>query len=199
MGNVSLSENPQPLRLPDLGGALPPEPAQLLRLNRLCLRIYGLLSRDIPDQAAAMVGAAAGSLGKKDRRELVQVLTDELPVIMALHALERLGREEALGRSGLSELLRGLLLPCFSLFYSQLYAQPSDPLRQFLDRVDWYLDGEKGDPLEAFAHLAATLLGKHLSDPAPLLAHLQERLLPELDRRLELAFLYEFGTTSNPE
>lgn len=199
MGNASLSDHRQNLRLPDLGGALPPEPAQLLRLNRLCLRIYGLLSRDIPEQAAAMVGAAAGSLSKKGRRELVQVLTDELPVIMALHALERLGREEALSRSGLSELLRGLLLPCFSLCYSQLYAQPSDPLHQFLDRVDWYLDGEKGDPLEAFAHLAATMLGEHLSDPAPLVAHLQERLLPELDRRLELAFLYEFGPATTPE
>ena len=196
---MSLSENHQPLSLPDLGGALPPEPAQLLRVNRLCLRIYGLLTRDIPAQAAEMV-AAAGSLGKKDRRELTQVLAEELPVIMALHALERLGRAESLGRSGeLSELLRGLLLPCFSLSYSQLYAQPTDPLRQFLDRVDWYLDGEKGDPLEAFAHLASTLLGEQQGDAAPLLAHLQERLLPEMDRRLELAFLYEFGPAPSVE
>lgn len=189
-----MSADQPPLKLPDLSGALPPDPAQLMRLSRLCLRIYGLLTRDIPAQAADMVSAAAGSLGKKERQQLVQVLSDELPVIMALHALERLGREKALSLSGLSELLRGLLLPCFSLSYSQLYAEPADPLRQFLDRVDWYLDGDKGQPLEAFAHLASTLLGEHLKDMEPLAAHLKESLLPEMDRRLELAFRYEFGS-----
>ncbi|MFH1057341.1 MAG: hypothetical protein V1797_01520 [Pseudomonadota bacterium] len=189
------SADQPPLKLPDLGGALPADPTQLMRLNRLCLRIYGLLTRDIPAQAAEMVAAAGGSLGKKERQTLIQVLGDELPVIMALHALERLDREEALSRSGLSELLRGLLLPCFSLAYSRLYAEPADPLRQFLDRVDWYLDGDKGQPLEAFAHLASTLLGEHLEDMGPLVKHLSESLLPEMDRRLELAFRYEFGSS----
>ncbi len=195
---MTSAEQP-PLKLPDLGGALPADPAQLMRLSRLCLRIYGLLTRDIPEQAAGLAAAAAASLGKKERQQLVQVLCDELPVIMALHALERLDREPALGRADLSELLRGLLLPCFSLAYSRLYAEPADPLRQFLDRVDWYLDGDKGQPLEALAHLASTLLGEQLKDLEPLTAHLKDSLLPEMDRRLELAFRYEFGPAGNSD
>lgn len=195
---MSSADQP-PLKLPDLSGALPADPAQLMRLSRLCLRIYGLLTRDIPTQAAAMGQSVGGALNKKERQQLVQVLGDELPVIMALHALDRLGQEEALARSGLSELLRGLLLPCFSLSYSHLYAELADPLRQFLDRVDWYLDGDKGQPLEAFAHLASTLLGEHLADPEALVAHLRESLLPEMDRRLELAFRYEFGPAGSAD
>ncbi len=193
------SSTPYPEHLPPLSGALPPNPQNLLRLHRLCLRIYGLLARDVAAQAQTLAEAGGHGLRKKARQALAQTLAEELPVLMALYALDKLavdprlhGQEDQRGEE-LADLLRGLLLPCFSLSYQHLYDQPSDPLKHVLARLDWYLDGDKGEPLGAFAHLASTVLGKQLPDPHPLLKHLHDHLLPEMDRRLELAFRYEFS------
>ncbi len=178
--------------LPSMEGAIPARPLDLFRLHRLCLRIYGLMTRDLPAQALNLA-QASGSLSKKDRQSLTQTLTDELPMILALHALERLEADQRLAQMGLSEFLRGLLLPCFSLSYSQLYGEASDPLKMALARLDWYLDGDKGNPQEALAYFAATMLGDHLADTSPLLQHIEKHLLPEMDKRLDLAFRYEFA------
>ncbi len=178
--------------LPSLEGALPPRPEDLYRLHRLCLRIYGLLARDVAEQAAQLA-QAAGSLRRKDRQSLAQTLADELPVLLALRALGSLENHPDLARMGLSEFLRGLLLPCFSLSYSHLYQEPADPLRHVLARLDWYLDGDKGNPQEALARFASTMLGDHLSDTGPLLRAMEGSLWPEMDRRLDLAFRYEFA------
>jgi hypothetical protein len=188
---LSSESQPSP-DLSSLEGAIPARPLDLFRLHRLCLRIYGLMTRDLPAQALSLA-QAAGPLSKKDRQSLAETLTDELPVILALHALERLEANQRLASLGLSEFLRGLLLPCFSLSYSQLYGEASDPLKMALARLDWYLDGDKGNPQEALAYFAATMLGDHLSDTGPLLKHIEEQLLPEMDKRLELAFRYEFA------
>lgn len=188
---MTTESHPEPL-LPSLDGAMPPRPQDLYRLHRLCLRIFGLMARDIPAQAFTLA-QAAGPLRKKDRQSLANTLADELPVLLALHALERLENHPRLASHGLSELLRGLLLPCFSLSYSQLYEEPADPLKQILARLDWYLDGDKGNPQEALAYFASTLLGDHLMDTAPLQRKMEEYLWPEMDRRLELAFRYEFS------
>ncbi len=186
------SSSPHTQSLPGLDGAMPPRPEALYRLHRLCLRIYGLLSRDIDDQALALSEAPGLALKRKNRQALVQTLTDELPVLLALYALERLAKDQRLGGENLNDLLRGLLLPCFSLSYQRMYDEPSDPLKHVLARIDWYLDGEKGEPLDAFAHFISTILGEQLKDPAPLLKHLEASFLPEMDRRLDLAFRYEF-------
>ncbi|CAO0821738.1 conserved hypothetical protein [Desulfarculales bacterium] len=178
--------------LPSMEGAIPARPLDLFRLHRLCLRIYGLMTRDLPAQALGLA-QATGPLSKKDRQSLTQTLTDELPMILALHALERLEADQRLASMGLSEFLRGLLLPCFSLSYSQLYGEASDPLKMALARLDWYLDGDKGNPQEALAYFAATMLGDHLVDTGPLLQHIDKHLLPEMDKRLDLAFRYEFA------
>lgn len=179
--------------LPALDGAMPPRPEDLYRLHKLCLRIYGLLCRDIPDQAQALASAPGLSLKRKNRQALVQTLEEELPVLLALYALERLAKDQRLGGENLTDLLRGLLLPCFSLSYQRMYDQPADPLKHVLARIDWYLDGEKGEPLDAFAHFASTILGDQVKEPEPLLQHLEASFLPEMDRRLELAFRYEFA------
>lgn len=186
------SDNQLAADLPSLEGAIPARPLDLFRLHRLCLRIYGLMTRDLPAQASALA-QAAGSLSKKDRLSLTQTLTDELPIILALHALERLEAEQRLASMGLSEFLRGLLLPCFSLSYSQLYEEATDPLKLALARLDWYLDYDKGNPQEALAYFASTTLGDHLADTGPLLARIEKNLLPEMDKRLDLAFRYEFA------
>lgn len=179
--------------LPSLEGALPTQAGELFRLHRLCLHSYGLMCRDVAAQAQALAAAAGKSLRKKHRQELAAVLKDELPVLIALHALDRLAAEPRLAGQGLGDLIRGLLLPLFAMSYQHLYDQPADPLKHVLARIDWYLDGEKGGPLEAFSHFLATVWGEKLPDHGPLLRHLQEILLPEMDRRLELAFRYEFG------
>ncbi len=189
-----MNQPPRPeFPLPELEGALPPRPGDLLRLHRLCLYIYGLLTRDIGDQARALAEAVGSALRKKQRQELALTLEDELPVLIALHVLERLSASDRLQDQGLDELVRGLLLPCFALSYQQLYEKPADPLEYVLARVDWYLDGDKETPLSALAHFVATAWGDRLSDPGPLLDHLENQLLPEMDRRLDLAFRYEFA------
>lgn len=185
-------ENQLASELPPMEGAIPARPLDFFRLHRLCLRIYGLMMRDLPAQASTLA-QAAGALGKKDRQALTQTLIDELPIILALHALERLEADQRLASLGLSEFLRGLLLPCFSLAYSQLYAEATDPLKQVLARLDWYLDYDKGNPQEALAYFASTILGDHLANTGPLLKQIEAHLLPEMDKRLDLAFRYEFA------
>lgn len=180
-------------KLPTLEGALPDDPGNLFRLHRLCLHIYGLMCRDISTQAQALAQAAGKSLRKKHRQELADTLKDELPVLIALHALDRLASEPRLTGAGLDELIRGLLLPLFAMSYQNLYDQPADPLKHVLARIDWYLDGDKGGPLDAFTHFLATIWGDRLPESGPLLKHLEEKFLPEMDRRLELAFRYEFS------
>ena len=179
--------------LPSLEGALPPQPGDLFRLHRLCLYIYGLLTRDIPAQAQALAAAAGSTIRKKHRQGLARTLEEELPVLIALHVLERLAASGRLKDQGLDELLRGLLLPCFALSYQHLYEEPADPLQHVLARLDWYLDGDKGAPLSALAHFLGTAMGDKLGDPGPLLSHLENAFLPEMDQRLELAFRYEFS------
>jgi hypothetical protein len=182
------------IALPDLEGALPPKPQNLFQLQRLCLRIHGMLTRDLKTQAAKLAQAVGHGLRKKARQDLNQTLAEDLPVILALHALDRLAADPRFKNDpNLLELLRGLLLPCFSLSYLHLYDQMQDPLKHVLARLDWYLDGDKGEPLSAFTHLVATILGDQLHDPAPLIRHLTDNLLPEIDKRLELAFRYEFA------
>jgi len=179
--------------VPSLKGALPPRPEELYQLHRLCLRIYGLLARDVSAQAGALAQTAGSALRKKQREMLRRTLEEELPMLIALHVLERLAADPRLARPGLAELLRGLLLPCFSLSYQQMYEMPADPLAHVLARVDWYLDGDKGEPAAALIYFLTTVLGDKQSDLEPLLKHLQEVFLPEMDQRLELAFRYEFS------
>jgi hypothetical protein len=179
--------------IPTLAEAKPLSSQQLSRLQQLALRIYGLMTWDLPGRADALVAAAGPGLKKKGRQALLKSLNEELPVLLLIHAVDRLNKDQRLIDQELVELMHGLLLPCFSLCYLHLYQEPADPLKHVLARLDWYLDGDKGDSLSAFAHLAATILGKELKDPAPLLAHLEEELLPEMDQRYELAFRYEFS------
>ena len=54
----------------------PSNQEDLYRLNRLCLRIYGLLSRDMPEQAKKMTDEAAGGIKKKQREILVNTLEE---------------------------------------------------------------------------------------------------------------------------
>jgi hypothetical protein len=179
--------------LPSLEGALPDKPGNLFRLHRLCLHIYGLSCRDLPAQAKSLAEAAGKGLRKKQRQELAVTLQDELPVLIALHALDRLATEPKLTGAGLDDLIRGLLLPLFAMSYQSLYDEPADPLKHVLARLDWYLDGDKGGPLDAFAHFLSTVWGDRLPESGPLMKHLREIFLPELDHRLELAFRYEFS------
>mgnify|MGYP000055993918 CR=1 FL=1 len=179
--------------LPSLEMALPAEPGNLFRLHRLCVHIYGLMCRDVPAQAQAMAAATGKALRKKQRQELAVTLQEELPVLIALHALDRLASENRIKGQGLDELIRGLLLPLFAMSYQQLYDQPADPLKHVLARLDWYLDGDKGGPLDAFTHFLSTVWGDRLPESGPLLKHLHDVFLPEMDRRLELAFRYEFS------
>jgi hypothetical protein len=68
---------------------------------------------------------------------MAQDLEEELPVLLALYALERWGKDRRLGGENLADLLRGLLMQCFSLSYQNRYDQPADhPLKHDLARID---------------------------------------------------------------
>jgi hypothetical protein len=176
----------------DTKGVLPSRPEDLYRLQRLCLRIFGLLSRDIDEQAQNMAKAVSSVLKKKHRPALLGILQEELPVLIALYTLDRLAEDDRLSGQGLDEVLRSMLLPCFSISYQHLYDEPSDPLQHVLSRVDWYLDGDKGDPMEAFVHYTGTILGETFDDVAEMAEKLKDTMLSEMEARLSLAFRYEF-------
>ena len=176
----------------ETNGEVPSNQEDLYRLNRLCLRIYGLLARDVADMARKMADEAAGGIKKKQREFLLHTLEEELPVLIALYALDKLAVDARLAGQGIDELLRGLLLPCFSLSYHHLYDSAADPLKHVLARVDWYIDGDKGDPLDAFVNYISTVLGETIQDVELMSSRLKEVLLPEIGARLELAFRYEF-------
>lgn len=163
-----------------------------LRMQRLCLRIYGLLARDIQRHAKALSQAAEGNLRKKHRQDMATALAEELPVFIALYALDKISDDERLQEPGSGELVRGMLLSCFSLAYSHLYDEPSDPLKHVMARVDWYLDGNKGLPQTAFYQWINMLSGERVTDSGAIFKYLSSTLYPELDRKLQLAFRYEF-------
>jgi hypothetical protein len=177
-------------------GSLPDKPADLYRLHRLCLRMFGLMTRDVSAQANSLAEAASSSLSKKERKKLAQLLVEELPVFIALYALEHLSSMSEFSEDGPAELIRSLLLPCFSMSYVDLYEQHQDPLKHVLARVDWYLDGDKGEPLSAFIDYVSTLTGEKMADGEPLANYIKENLQPEMDKRLELAVRYEFALDS---
>ena len=184
---------PAGLKLPNLKGALPQRPDDYHLLHRFCLRVYGLLTRDISRQAEALAQAAGPGVRKKNRQLIKEAVEEELPVLMALYSLERLAMDQLLDDEGVADLVRSQLLSCFSLSYLDLYDKPDDPLKHVFNRVDWYLDGDKGDPLNAFVQCLVMVLGDKLGDPDLLLRHLNTVLLPELDQRLELAYRYDFS------
>ena len=177
---------------PGLPKAIPSEPEELYRLGRLAMRIYGLLCRDLEEVVNRWVAAASGVIKRKDRKETARQLVEELPVLLLIHVLDRINEQPFFAKSGVAELLRGLLVPCFSLEYRHLYDQSTDPVKQVLSRLDWYLDGDKTDMVGAFEHFSVTLVNDGLKDAAPLHQHLGEVILPEMDNRLDLAFRYEF-------
>ncbi len=168
----------------------------LYRWHRLCLRVYGMLTWDIAQQVDAMVEAAQGVIKRSSRAALSDLLRDDLPVILALYAMEHFAENYA----SLSSVAQEILLPCFSLSYSKLHADKmQDPLKHLLARMDWFLDGEKGDPAEALSHVLTTALDGKLKDPAPLLEYLSKTLLPEMDRRMLVAWRSEFHSESISE
>lgn len=179
--------------LPPLAEAIPSNVDGLFQLHRLCLRIFGLMTYDLEEQVATLVGVGGSAVRRKARPTLEKTLAEELPVLLLIHAAERLTTDKRITKQDLAPLTYGLLLPCFATCYNHLYAEPADPLKHVLARLDWYLDGDKGDSFGAFSHLTTALLGDDLRDPAPLLGHLEHELLPEMDRRYELAFRYEFA------
>ncbi len=157
------------------------------------MRIYGILARDLPAQAARLAQAAGFPAAAAGHREELRQprwrncrsSTRSTPW-SAWPATPLVG-------PGRQRALRALLLPCFALSFAGLYERPADPLKHFLARVDWYLDGEKAAPATAFLQYLKMLLGDKLGRPERVAQHLEQVLLPELESRLELAFRYEQG------
>lgn len=172
-------------------GALPPEPNQLFRLHRLCVRLFSQLTKDLAEQVEAVVEAAGGSW-RKQKQALGQVLEAELPILILLRVLDGLEKDDRLDQPGLLDLLRGLLLPLFSICFARLHDHPSEQLKRVLSRIDWYLDFDSDDPVEAFAAYCAAESGPALKDRAALVAWLREKFMPEVDLRLRNTLRQEF-------
>ena len=189
MVKASLQHTP----VPPLPGAQPANGEELCRLQRLSLRIFGLMTWDLSQNAREMVQAAGLSLRRKDGRNLHKALSEELPVLLLIHAAEKLTSDDRLLEQELVDLTYGLLLPCFSLCYQNLYEKPADPLKHLLARLDWYLDGDKDNAQGAFMQVLETIMGGAMEHSKALLEHLNRTLLPLMDQRYELAFRYEFA------
>lgn len=165
------------------------ELSDIYRWHRLCLRIYGMLTWDINQQVEDLAAAAHSFVKRGGRAALSEILRDDMPVILALYAMDYLEKQS----NNMPAVTREILLPCFSLSYSRLYASKlDDPLKHFLARMDWFLDGEKGDPGEALSHVLTTTLGDKIKNAAPVVEHLSKIVLPEMNRRMWVAWRSEF-------
>jgi hypothetical protein len=148
---------------------------------------------DLSQNAREMVLASGLSLRRKDGRTLHRALQDELPVLLLIHTADKLTSDDRLLEQNLVDLTYGLLLPCFSLCYQNLYEKPADPLKHLLARLDWYLDGDKDNAQSAFLQVLDTIMGSAAEHSQALLDYLNQTLLPLMDERYELAFRYEFA------
>jgi hypothetical protein len=89
------------------------------------------------------------------------------------------------------EVAKEMLMSCFSLSYCNLFASKTeDPMKHFLTRMDWFLDGEKGSPSQALSRVLTAIL--NLKDVSPLVEYMDKILLPEMDRRMLVAWRREF-------
>ena len=70
--------------------AVPPKPEELFRLHRLCLWIYNSFTSDMKERGTELAAAAGTGLKKKERQTLQEALAGEMPVLLLIHALERL-------------------------------------------------------------------------------------------------------------
>ena len=166
--------------------------ANMHKLHRLSLRIYGQITWNMQEQIADLLNAADDVLKKSSKKILQEILQEELPAILALHALDCIN--EYAGDKKLAEQLREMLIPCFALSYNQLYADKAqDPLRHILAKLDWYLDGDKGSYAAVLAQMLRTILGNKLKDPEPLVNLLNESILPEVNQRFLTAWRLEFS------
>jgi hypothetical protein len=70
-----------------------------------------------------------------------------------------------------------------------LFASKSeDHIKHFLTRMDWFGDGEKGASSQAVSQVLTALL--NLKDVSP--EYMDRVLLPEMDRRMLIAWRREF-------
>ena len=159
----------------------------LFRWHRVCLRVYGMLTWDLDQQVETMVNSMEGTK-RSTRKALTDLLHAELPVILGLYALERLQKVVP----NLPKVAQEMLLPCFSLSYSDLFGDKlEDPLKHFLARLDWFLDAGN-DPAETLNTVLTTSLENKVKDINPILNCMKEDIFPEIDRRVILAWRCEF-------
>jgi hypothetical protein len=157
------------------------------RWHRVCLRIYGILTYDL-DRQIKELSDAAGAGGRQLRGPVGKLLREDLPVILGLYALKQLQNMVP----GLPLAAQEMLLPCFSLSYSELFARKGeDPLNCLLSRVDWFLD-EACDPEEALILLLNAVFKNKLKAPDALLDYIREVIFSEAKRRITLAWRSEF-------
>ncbi len=178
--------------MPSLPGAIPSEPKELFKLQRLCLRLYAQTTMDLDKQAQQLVEAAGSSLRKRDRQVLAELIAEELPVLWLIHLLDLMGGPGSESHD-IKEMLEGLVVPCYALSYHNSGEEKDDPFQHVLNRLDWYLDGDKSDMASAFEYFLDSILEPEVKDPKPLLEHLRSKLHPEMGARLEVAYLYEFS------
>ena len=171
--------------------AVPPDQGQLFRLQRLCVRLYTVLTKDL-DQLTDELVKAAGGKWPGQKRQLADLFKAELPILIALRVLEGLGRDERFDQPELAELMRGLLLPLFALRFQDLYEQASEQMKRVLTRIDWYLDFESDDPVDVFGIYCGAEAGAAMKDPEGMKTYLKGTILPEIDQRLQRTLRGEF-------
>jgi hypothetical protein len=146
-----------------------------------------MLTYDL-DRQIKELSDAAGAHRRQLRATVGKLLREDLPVILGLYALKQLQNTVP----SLPLTVQEMLLPCFSLSYSELFAHKGeDPLHYLLGRVDWFLD-EACDPEEALTLLLNTIFKNKLKNPGALLDYIHTVILPEARRRITLAWRSEF-------
>lgn len=171
--------------------AVPPDPGQLFRLQRLCVRLYTVLTRDL-DQVTDDLVKAAGGKWPGQKKQLGDLFKAELPILIVLRVLEGLENDERFDRPELAELLRGLLLPLFALRFQDLHEQASEQMKRVHSRIDWYLDFESDDPVDVFCIYCGAEAGSALKNPEGMKQFLLGTIIPEVDQRLQRTLRGEF-------
>jgi len=171
------------------------DPAQPIEALQLGARIHGLIAASLPrfSQELTKLIVQVCSVFRRPKRAQLEAVTNELPVLLLIMALQELDKDGSQFKDEEQDFLKSCLIQFFSVHYTQLYQEHKDPMKEMLARVDWYLDRSDEQPGELFSEFVYRHFPSRKEELAgPLSRFISNQILPEITRALDLAPRYRF-------
>lgn len=166
---------------------------RLYNILHLAARIHGLIWAAYPELEAELIDIIAKSGGKfrRAKADRITPVTAEFPVLILISVIQAQEKAAPEMEQSEAEFLKSCLVHFFATHSVSHYLERTDPIKELLNKVDWYLDGDKGAPAELFIQLVASVFPDL---PERATARLLELAGPTLtgriDKAIELAPLY---------